>query len=73
MSENNYLSNLEYQSNQSEKLFQILENLQSIIETAKMQDNTDQFVLGVEASMDMVRGAISGKTNPNQVSICYPE
>lgn len=56
----------------SEKLFQILEKLDSIIESTKIQDNSEQFVLGVETSANVVRGAISGDLNKYLGSIAYP-
>jgi hypothetical protein len=58
---------------QNEKLFQILEKLQSIIDSIKVRKEAEQFIYGVRASMDVILIEIKGKSNPNQESISYPE
>jgi hypothetical protein len=73
MIENYYTHNLEMQSSQSEKLFQILEKLQSIIDNIEVRKDAEQFIYGVQASMAIVRAEINGKSNPFQESIYYPE
>ena len=73
MIENYYTHNLEMQASQSEKLFQILEKLQSIIDNIEVRKDAEQFIYGVQASMAVVRAEINGKSNPFQESICYPE
>jgi hypothetical protein len=58
---------------QNEKLFQILEKLQSIIDSIKVRKESEQFIYGVRASMDVILIEIKGKSNPNQESISYSE
>lgn len=57
----------------NEKLFSILDKLQSIINNVDIQEHNEQFNMGVQASINIIRAEINGKINPNQESISYPE
>lgn len=60
-----------------EKLFRILENLNSILREAQVHNYSKQFILGIQASIEVVEAEIKGfstrKTegidNPNQIPL----
>lgn len=56
----------------TEKLFEILSKLNSIKVTAETRGDSEQFILGVEASTEVVFNAIKGFTNKNTGSIHHP-
>jgi hypothetical protein len=69
---NYYQSNQDFQQLHTEKLFSILSQLSSIRNEAKMLPNLDQFILGVETSIEVVESAITGNLYKNKMSILDP-
>jgi hypothetical protein len=57
----------------TEKLFEILSKLSSIRATAEVRGESEQFILGVLASAEVVEGAINGVSNKNTLSIHHPD
>lgn len=57
----------------NEKLFQILDKLNSIIAVNEMHPNSEQFVFGVETSMSVIRSAINGDLHKFTGSIDDPD
>lgn len=66
----------EYRRNDShdevEKLFEILARLRTIRVDAATRGDSEQFILGVEASAEVVLGAINGFKDKNTGSIYHP-
>ena len=60
-----------------ERMFNIIEKLSSIAEQARVQGYSEQFILGVLASADIIRAEINGVSapklggidNPNQIPL----
>lgn len=71
------LSYYHYQSDSDqiyyEKLFSIIDKLHSICNEAKTLPNSEQFILGVEASIKVLHSAISGNLHKNTSSIYNPD
>jgi hypothetical protein len=57
----------------NEKLFQILDKLSSIIAVNKVHPDSEQFVFGVETSMNVIRSAINGDLHKYLGSIDDPD
>jgi hypothetical protein len=55
-----------------EKLFEILARLRTIRVDAATRGDSEQFILGVEASAEVVLGAINGFKDKNMGSIYHP-
>jgi hypothetical protein len=69
---NYYQSNQDFQQLHAEKLFTILSQLSSICNEARMLPNSEQFILGVETSIEVVESAIKGNLYKNKMSILDP-
>ena len=57
----------------TEKLFEILSILSSIRATAEVRGESEQFILGVLASAEVVQGAITGFPYKNTWGIHNPD
>ena len=57
----------------TEKLFELLSKLNSIRVAAEVRGESEQFILGVLASAEVVQGAITGFPNKNTWGIYNPD
>lgn len=57
----------------TEKLFELLSKLNSIRVAAEVRGESEQFILGVLASTEVVQGAITGFPNKNTWGIHHPD
>jgi hypothetical protein len=69
MDSGNYYSYQDSNHLYYEKLFTIISQLRSICSEAIMLPNSDQFIIGVETSIEVVESAITGNLYKNKTSI----